>query len=64
MTASDEVLEHSLADIHPPAAAVKRPLVQARVCGTFGCAARLSRYNDSSTCWLHGPGSDPMRRLK
>jgi hypothetical protein len=60
MALSDEVLEMALRHSRP-AASADRALLQVRVCGRSGCNARLSRYNDSSTCWLHGPGSDPMR---
>jgi hypothetical protein len=63
VAASDEVLEDALSEGGP----VRRgdhPRQRARVCGTHGCAAVLSRYNDSATCWLHGPGSDPMLRQR
>ena len=38
------------------------PTPTARVCSVLGCAAHLSRYNQTATCWLHGPGADPMRQ--
>ena len=40
------------------------PVLRQRVCGSPGCTAHLSRYNDTTTCWLHGPGADPMLRQR
>lgn len=62
MAVSDEVLEHAMNDIKRATPPADRVAVLARVCGAYGCSAHLSRYNDSTTCWLHGPGADPMRR--
>lgn len=61
MATSDEVLELALGLGRPAVRPADRASLQVRVCGRSGCNAHLSRYNDSSTCWLHGPGSDPMR---
>ena len=45
-----------------PAAPSNLPALRHRVCGSPGCTAHLSRYNDTTTCWLHGPGADPLLR--
>lgn len=46
----------------PPDREARRVRTNARVCVTYGCAVHLSLYNDTTTCWLHGPGADPMRQ--
>lgn len=36
-----------------PGARPNRTWARERVCGSSGCATRLSIYNRSSMCWLH-----------
>ena len=62
---SDAVLEQALSDNPaPPARHTDLPALRPRLCGALGCATHLSRYNSTSTCWLHGPGSNPMLRSR